>query len=174
MTTKSRLLAVLISVAFMFAAGAGMATADPGENNPRPEQPPCDADHGHPGANAPQCQGDGDADGTDADGTDADGTDADGTDADGTDADGTDADGTTAGNCTAGAGDPGLLTDDTLGQTVYDGGLNVSPLFEDPEANGPISGAVYDGGNGTPLEPVTDEVACAVDLLIDESTGGDL
>ena len=158
MTTKSRLLAVLISVAFMFAAGAGMATADPGENNPRPEQPPCDADHGHPAQHAPQCQDDGNG----------------GTTTGGSTTGGTTTGTAPAGNCTAGAGDPGLLTDDTLGQTLYDGGLNVSPLFEDPEANGPISGAVYDGGNGTPLEPVTDEVACAVDLLIDESTGGDL
>ena len=76
--------------------------------------------------------------------------------------------------CTAAAGDPGLLTDDTLGQTLWDAGLQIPPLTEDPDANGPLSGAIYDGGNGSGLEPVTDEVACLVDLLIDESTGIDL
>ncbi len=81
---------------------------------------------------------------------------------------------TAADVCTAANNDPGLLTDDTLGQTLYDSGLNVSPLFEDPDADGPLSGAIYDGGTDTPLEPVTDEVGCAVDLLIDQSTGADL
>lgn len=76
--------------------------------------------------------------------------------------------------CTAEAGDPGLLTEDTLGQTLWDAGLQIPPLTEDPDANGPLSGAIYDGGNGTGLEPITDEVACAVDFLIDEDTGLDL
>jgi hypothetical protein len=77
--------------------------------------------------------------------------------------------------CTAGTHDPGILTPDTLGQTLFDAGLNFSPLFEDPEADGPLSGAIYDGGNGTPLEPVTDEVSCVVDLLFDGAAlGADL
>jgi hypothetical protein len=77
--------------------------------------------------------------------------------------------------CTAATHDPGLLTPDTLGQTLFDSGLNFSPLFEDPEADGPLSGAIYSGGNGTPLEPITDEVACAVDLLFDAAAlGADL
>ena len=78
--------------------------------------------------------------------------------------------------CTAAADDPGLpLTEDTLGQTLWDSGLDaLSPLTEDPERNGALSGPIGDAGTGTPLEPVTDEVSCAVDLLIDESLGGDL
>jgi hypothetical protein len=69
--------------------------------------------------------------------------------------------------CTAATNDPGILTDDTLGQTLWDGGLQVSPLTEDPEADGPLSGAIYDAGNGSPLEPITDEASCLVDLLLD-------
>jgi hypothetical protein len=69
--------------------------------------------------------------------------------------------------CTAGTHDPGILTDDTLGQTLWDGGLQLPPLTEDPEADGPISGAIYGFGNGSPLEPVTDEASCLVDLLLD-------
>jgi hypothetical protein len=81
---------------------------------------------------------------------------------------------TVANLCTGASGDPGLLTDDTLGQTFFDSGLNVSPLFEDPEADGPLSGAIYSGGAGTPVEPLTDEVGCLIDLLIDSTAGGDL
>ena len=78
--------------------------------------------------------------------------------------------------CTAAAEDPGLpLTEDTLGQTLWDGGLDaLSPLTEDPERDGALSGPIGDAGTGTPLEPVTDEAACAVDLLIDSELGGDL
>ena len=76
--------------------------------------------------------------------------------------------------CTAAAGDPGLLTENTLGQELWDAGLQIPPLTEDPDADGPLSGAIYDGGNGTGLEPVTDEVACVVDFLIDQSVGFDL
>ena len=72
--------------------------------------------------------------------------------------------------CTGGAGDPGLLTDDTLGQTLFGGGLDLDPLTEDPDADGAISGALHDAGTGTPLEPLTDEAACAVDLLISGGT----
>ncbi len=76
--------------------------------------------------------------------------------------------------CTGDAGDPGILGPDTIAQQLWDGGLQVPPLTEDPEANGPLSGAIHDGGDGTPLEPVTDEVSCLVDLLIDETTEADL
>ena len=65
--------------------------------------------------------------------------------------------------------DAGLLTDDTLGQTLYDGGLNVSPLFEDPEHNGAISGPLNDALDETPIEVIGDEATCVVDLLIDET-----
>ena len=168
-------------------SGPGHSDCKP-DNNPRPENPPCDADHGHPGDHAKPCQegpenpgscsdgedndGDGLADGDDPDcqggeepdtcndGEDNDGDGvADGDDPECQDAedgveDGSDA--TTRNLCTAAADDPGL------------------PLTEDPERNGPLSGAIGDGGTGTPLEPVTDEAACAVDLLINESTGADL
>jgi hypothetical protein len=70
--------------------------------------------------------------------------------------------------CTADYGDPGLLTDDTLGQTLWDGGLQLSPLTEDPDRDGIISGPVGTLLEGTPLEVVGDEVACLLDLLIDQ------
>ena len=72
--------------------------------------------------------------------------------------------------CTAADGDPGLLTTDTLGQTLWDGGLSaLSPLTEDPERNGIISGPLGAAFTGTPLEVVGDEVACLIDLLLDET-----
>jgi hypothetical protein len=72
--------------------------------------------------------------------------------------------------CTAAAGDPGLLTTDTLGQTLWDGGLSaLSPLTEDPDRNGVISGPLSDALTGTPLEVVGDEVGCLLDLLLDEN-----
>ena len=244
-------------------SGPGHSDCKP-DNNPKPDNPPCDADHGHPGDNAKQCQegpenpgscddgidndGDGDTDGDDSDcveepcddadddgvcdeddtegppgdpscedGFDNDGDgDTDGDDSDcveepcddadddgicdeddtegppgdpscedgfdndgdgATDGDDTDCQGGPPENlCTAAADDPGLpLTEDTLGQTLWDSGLDaLDPLTEDPERNGPLSGAIGDAGTDTPLEPVTDEVACAVDLLINESTGADL
>ncbi len=77
--------------------------------------------------------------------------------------------------CTGEADDPGLLTEDTLGQTLFDAGLGaLSPLTEDPDGDGMLSGAVKGGGTGTPIEVVTDEVGCVVDLLIDAELGGDL
>jgi hypothetical protein len=77
--------------------------------------------------------------------------------------------------CTGAAGDPGLLTDDTLGQTLWDGGLDaLNPLTEDPERNGAISGPLGDALTGTPLEVIGDEASCAVDLLLDENTFPDL
>ena len=171
---KKRLMLLFAAVMMAFPLGAGIAMAGPGENSPGPEGKPCNADHGHPAdglAHNKKCQDGADADG-DADGSDADGTDADGTDADGTDADGTDADGSATNQCTAASGDPGITGGGTIAQALYDGGLSgASPLVEDPEADGAISGELYAGGNGTPLEPVTDEAACAVDLLIDPATG---
>jgi hypothetical protein len=71
--------------------------------------------------------------------------------------------------CTDDYGDPGLLTTDTLGQTLWDGGLQIPPLTEDPNRNGIISGPVGTLFEGTPLEVVGDEVACLVDLLLDET-----
>jgi hypothetical protein len=71
--------------------------------------------------------------------------------------------------CVAEAGDPGLLTDDTLGQTLWDGGLQLPPLTENPERNGILSGPLGTVFEGTPLEVVGDEVACLLDLLIDET-----
>jgi hypothetical protein len=79
--------------------------------------------------------------------------------------------------CTAAFDDPGLLTDDTLAQTLWDGGLNaLSPLTEDPDRDGIISQPLGDAFNaapfdGTILETVLgDEVPCAIDLLLDENT----
>ena len=54
------------------------------------------------------------------------------------------------------------MTPEQLLEAALDGKLDID------------GGAIGDGGTGTPLEPVTDEVACAVDLLIDEELGGDL
>ena len=98
--------------------------------------------------------------------------------------DGADPDCVVADACTAGAGDPGILTEDTLGQTLWDGadpspgGLKDVPipgLFEDPDADGELSGAIYEAGNGQEFEPLTDELACAIDLLIDQNVApGDL
>ena len=62
------------------------------------------------------------------------------------------------------------MTTDTLGQTLWDGGLDaLSPLTEDPERNGVISGPLGDALTGTPLEVVGDEVSCLLDLLLDET-----
>jgi hypothetical protein len=49
------------------------------------------------------------------------------------------------------------------------GDQGFGPLTEDPEGNGVVSGVVRDAGDGTANEPVTNEVACAVDLLILET-----
>jgi hypothetical protein len=77
-----------------------------------------------------------------------------------------------------GAADPcssaGLVTDPTLGQTLWDGGLQVPPLTEDPYPDGALSGPLSQAADGTPLQPVFLEAGCAVDLLIDGSVGGDL
>ena len=102
----------------------------------------------------------------------------DGVDNDGdglTDADDPDCQTSSATLCTAAGGDPGLLTEDTLGQTLNDSGLDaLSPLTEDPERNGALSGPLGEALTDTPLEPVGDEASCAVDLLLDEETFPDL
>jgi len=76
----------------------------------------------------------------------------------------------TVNHCTAAADDPGLLTTNTLGQEIWDGGGDaLSPLTEDPEHNGVISGPLNDALDDTPLEVVGDEASCAADLLLDET-----
>lgn len=80
----------------------------------------------------------------------------------------------TATGCTEAGGDAGLAGD-TIGQQAFAAGLAVSPLFEDPEGDGAVSAPVKDVGEGTPLEPVTNEVSCLVDLLVDQEVApGDL
>jgi hypothetical protein len=80
----------------------------------------------------------------------------------------------TAQNCTADAGDPGLLTEDTLAKTAWDGGLDaLAPLTENPKRNGVISGPLGDAfqppdGPLAALEVVGDEATCLLDLLLDE------
>ena len=72
--------------------------------------------------------------------------------------------------CTADAGDPGLLTTNTLGQEIWDGdGSVLSPLTEDPERNGVISEPLGTAFEGTDLEVVGDELACLLDLALDET-----
>ena len=66
--------------------------------------------------------------------------------------------------CTTEAQDPGITGMDTLAQQLYDGGLNALPVVEDPDANGTLSSQIYSGGNGTPVEVLTDEVSCALSL----------
>lgn len=81
--------------------------------------------------------------------------------------------------CTASAGDPGLLTDDTLAQTLWDSGLKIPPLTEDPDRNGAITGPLGDAfqppdGPLAPLEVVGDEATCAGDLVLDQDALPDL
>lgn len=66
--------------------------------------------------------------------------------------------------CTAAGGDAGLSGGDTIAQQAYDGGLSALPIVVDPEGDGPLSGEIKAGGDTTPLEPVTNEVACVVSL----------
>jgi hypothetical protein len=37
---------------------------------------------------------------------------------------------------------------------------------QDPDADGPLSSQIYAGGNGTPGEQLTDEIACLVNLPV--------
>ena len=81
--------------------------------------------------------------------------------------------------CTAAAGDPGLLTDDTLGQTLWDSGLMIPPLTEDPDRDGAITGPLGDAfqppdGPLAALEPLGDEATCAGDLALDQDALPDL
>lgn len=70
--------------------------------------------------------------------------------------------------CTEAGGDAGLAGD-PVGQQAWDAGLKASPATENPEGNGEVSGRIISGGNGTPVEPLTNEGGCAVDLFVDES-----
>lgn len=70
--------------------------------------------------------------------------------------------------CSAAAGDAGLSGEGTIGQQLADNGLIVSPVTEDPDGNGAVSGAIKDGGEGTEAEILTDEIGCLVDFLVDE------
>jgi len=81
--------------------------------------------------------------------------------------------------CTAQAGDPGLLTDDTLAQTLWDSGLMIPPLTEDPDRDGAITGPLGDAfqppdGPLAALEPLGDEATCAGDLALDQDALPDL
>jgi len=85
----------------------------------------------------------------------------------------TDADGTgdacqapvepAADRCTEEGGDAGLMGD-TIAQQLFDAGLSALPVVEDPEAGGPVSGAIIGGGDTTPAEPLTNEGGCLVSL----------
>ena len=73
---------------------------------------------------------------------------------------------TTADPCSAAAGDEGLTGGGTIAQQAYDGGLSALPVVQDPDADGPISSQIRAGGDGQPVEPLTDEVACLVNLPV--------
>jgi hypothetical protein len=60
----------------------------------------------------------------------------------------------------------GLLLPDTIGQTLWDGGLQIPGLTEDPEHNGILSQPLADLELGL---LGTEEIGCLVDLLIDEN-----
>jgi hypothetical protein len=53
--------AIALMAVIALVLGASVAMADPGKgrNNPKPENPPCDADHGHPQENADNKPGNG-------------------------------------------------------------------------------------------------------------------
>lgn len=57
---KKLFIAFVTSALLMITAGNVLASPGRGDNNPRPENPPCDADHGHPNDNSPRCDRDGD------------------------------------------------------------------------------------------------------------------
>ena len=74
--------------------------------------------------------------------------------------------------CAGEHGDEGLIGPDTLAQQIWDGGADaLTPVTEDPDRNGAISGPLGDAfqppdGPLNALEPVGDEVSCLVDLLL--------
>jgi hypothetical protein len=183
---------ILLLVVFIVGSfGLAFANKPDNGNTKHPQNPPCDSDHGHPLANflrqgKDRCQADADdandtddaddnddhGDGRDDDAVDDDNGDGNDQDADADQDADVDGDLDTDGEnlCTAAAGDPGLLTTDTMGQTLWDGGISaLNPLTEDPERNGVISGPLGDAFTGTPLEVVGDELACLIDLLLDEN-----
>jgi hypothetical protein len=49
---------------------------------------------------------------------------------------------------------------------VWDSPLGALPILQDPDADGTISSQIYAGGNGTQLEPLTDEIACLINLPV--------
>jgi hypothetical protein len=49
---RKSVIALLAILALVLGASVAMADPGKGRNNPKPENPPCDADHGHPGDNA--------------------------------------------------------------------------------------------------------------------------
>jgi hypothetical protein len=70
---------------------------------------------------------------------------------------------------------PGLLTNPTLGETLSKAGLDaLSPIIDDPEGDdGAVSTPLGDAVGGILGQKAGDDVACAVDLIIEETaTGG--
>jgi len=188
------ILAALVAVVpgIALAASGGGHGGNGGGNgtpSPPPTQPPCDSD-GHNGSpppyNGPN-QGSGKCNstsgtstsGTSTSGTSTSGTSTSGTSTSGTSTSGTSTSGTsTSGTSTSGTSSSdicdtnGALMDETIGDAVADGVLgsplgNVGGLVQDPmvERNGPVSGAVYNGLKGTPLEPIGTEVGCLVNVV---------
>lgn len=174
-------LVAAVALAIFMIPGIALADKGGGTQDPPPDNPPCDADHGHPlenllrlgkecpPANTGSQTGNqtGGQTGNQTTGQQTTGQQTTGQQTTGvTTTDGADP-------CTAAAGDPGLLTDDTLAQTLWDSGLSaLSPLLEDPDADGPLSGAIRDAGEGQQFEVLTDELGCLVDLPIDPATFG--
>jgi hypothetical protein len=68
--------------------------------------------------------------------------------------------------------DAGLLLPDTIGQTLWDNGLQIPPLTEDPNRDGLLSGPL--GGIEKDALGLPPEISCLVDLLVDGSLGIDL
>jgi hypothetical protein len=66
---------------------------------------------------------------------------------------------------------PGLLTNPTLGETLSKGGLHaLSPLIDDPEGDdGALSTPLGDAVGSILGQKAGDDVACAGDLIIDET-----
>lgn len=153
---RKRVLTFLAAVLLVLPAAGNIAVAGgpPGEGDNPPNQTgsegkPCNADHGHPQdglANNPECDGDADAD-----------------------ADAGDTRCHHPNSLSAALGDP-LGEFDTVGHELWEAGVQVPPLTEHPEADGQLTGAIYDGFDEqapTPVQEVGFEAACAGDFLID-------